>query len=121
MMQYTCPDIIFDTKRVSSHDGIKHLICYPYGLPYCTIIYHAVLDRTNNHDILQEVSPGNFHSKNISNGLVAFSYGGESCSPNDKQTISCVIICIFGVDVIFSSKTQPASADHSKDSEVQTL
>ena len=47
----------------------------------------------------------------MSNGLVAFAYEGEGCTPYDKRSISCVILYIF-VNVNWSSKIQIDSAYH---------
>ena len=80
-------------------------------------MYLVGLDVINNHDLYQEVYPGYFHSQTISNGLVAFSDGVEVHNPNEKIAISCVIICIFGVAVNWSYKTQPEYAAHSIESE----
>ena len=59
--------------------------------------------------------------KYISNGLVYFSHGQEVCAPNDKISIYCIILCLFGVSIHWSAKNQPSSAAHSKDSEVSTF
>ena len=129
-MQYTRSDIMYAVNRISSHDsspsspdfqGIKHLVFYLAVCPHCPIIYPAGLDITTTHDLSREVSPGDFHSQNISNVLVDFSDEGEGRSPNDKCAISCVILCIFGVAVHWSAKTQPDSSYHSADSEVCTF
>ena len=84
-MLYNLPDLIYAVNRFSIHDfppsapylqGIKHLIRYLSVWTHCTIMYHTGLDVTTTHDLHQEASPGEFHSQNISNGLVAFSDGG---------------------------------------------
>ena len=59
---------------------------------------------TTTHDLHQEVYQGNFYSKKISNGLVVFAHVSEGCSPNDKYATYYVILCIFGVAVLWSEK-----------------
>ena len=84
-------------------------------------MYPSGLYGTTTHELHQEVTSGNFHSHNISNFFVSFVDGGEDRASNDKSVIACVILCIFGVSIHCSAKTQPASAAHSTDSEVRTF
>ena len=107
-MRYTRPDIIYYVNLISSHDyapsasafqGINKFIRYLDGFPQNPIRYISGFDSTTPHDLCQEVYPGKFHSQKRSNGLVAFADGVEYRSPNDKRSIACIIICIFGADV----------------------
>ena len=84
-------------------------------------MYLTGLDGTTTHELCQESSLGNFHFQNISNGLVDFAYVVEGYDTNDKLAIAWFILCIFGVAVHWSYKTQPSSAAHSIDSEVWTF
>ena len=68
--------------------GINNLIQYIYFFPHRPIMYPASLDVTTTNDLWQEVSPGKFHFQNISNGLVAFSGGGEVHVPNDQHAVA---------------------------------
>ena len=120
-MQYTHPDIMYAVNRLSIHDsapsvpdlqGINHLIRYLYGSQHHPIMYFVGFGVTTNHEIRQELFPGDFYSKNIANGLVDTSYGGEGYAPDDKHSLSYIIICLFSVAVNWSSKTQPVYAAH---------
>ena len=84
-------------------------------------MYPDGLDGNITHNLHQEVSPSNFHSQNISNGLVTFADGGEGRSPDDKRVIACFILCIFDVAVYWWTKNQPESADKSTHSEVRNF
>ena len=84
-MQYTRPDLMYAVKCLSRNDSSpsdsafqcrKDLIWNLSGFPYLPIIYTYGIDGTNTHNLRQEVSPGDFHSKNISNCLVDFADGG---------------------------------------------
>ena len=95
-MQYTRPDLMYDVNRLSSNysdpsepalQGINLLVCYLAILPHRPIMYPAVLYGTTTHDLRQEVSPGEFYSQNISNGLVDFSDGLEGRTTNYKRAI----------------------------------
>ena len=86
IMLYTCPDILYDVNLLSSlyfvpsapaFHGTKYLICYLSVCPHRPIMYPAYLKGTTTHDLRQEVSPGDFHSQNISNGLDFFVSGVE--------------------------------------------
>ena len=105
---------MYSVNRLSIHSfypsepyfqGFKHLILYLYVCPHRLIIYPAVLDGATTHDLRQEVSPGDFHSQKISNGLVAFEYGVEGRDPNDKHAISRVILYILAL--LFIGQTKP--------------
>ena len=83
-MQYNCPDIMCAFSSLSSYaydpsaptfQGFKHLVRYLVRCPCHPIIYPSAIDGTKTHVLLQEVSPGNFYSQNITNGLVSFSDG----------------------------------------------
>ena len=84
-------------------------------------MYPTWLDVTTTHDLRQEVSPGNFHSQKISNGLVFFADIREGHSPNEKFAINGVTLYIFGFAVHWSFKNKPASAYNSIESNVHTL
>ena len=107
-MQYTCLDLIYTTSRLYSYaaapsipafQGIKHLILYRTCLHHCPIIYPSVIYGTKTHELCQEVSPGNYHSKNTPISLFAFADGGEGCTLNKKHAIASIIFCLFGVAV----------------------
>ena len=76
-------------------------------------MYHSGIDRNKTHELHQEVSPGNFHSQNLSNGLISFADHVEGYTSNNKCIIECVILCIFRIAVHWLAKTQPDSASHS--------
>ena len=129
-MEYTRLDLIYAVNLLSIHSSdpsatsfqvINRLIRYLSVWPHHPIMYPAGLDFTATHDLCQEVSPDNFHSQKISNGLIYFSYLGEDHSPKYKRSVACAIHCIFGVAIHWSDKTQPASAAHSTDSYVRTF
>ena len=113
---------MYYVNRISSHASApsapdlqwtKQINRYLYGFPQLPIMYPVGLYGTANYDLRQEISPGNSHSQNISNCLFAFAYEGEGRTPNDKLIIACVILCIFGIYVHWSNKTQLASAPHT--------
>ena len=96
-----------------SFQGINHLIRYLDFLPHCPIMYTSGLDVTTICGLRQEVSPVNFHYQKISNGLVAFSDGGEGHSPNDKRYIAWVILCLFLLLFTGQKKNSLCSPIHS--------
>ena len=84
-MQYTLPDLMYDVNLLSIHysfisspdfQGINHLTRSLSGCPHFPIMYPDIIDGTTIHDLRQEVSPSEFHSQHISNGLVDFVDGG---------------------------------------------
>ena len=102
--QYTLPDLMNDVNCLSINlsdpseppfKGINNLISYLSVCPHRPIMYPSGLYGTTTHDLHQEVSPGDFHSQNISNGLVDFANGGEFRTPNYKQSISCIILYLL--------------------------
>ena len=60
----------------SAFQGIKNLILYLSDCIHLPIVNPSGLDVTTTHELCQEVSPGDFHSHNISNGPVNFTDGG---------------------------------------------
>ena len=99
---------MYAVSRLSSHvsipsapsfQGINHLIIYLDIGPQCPIIYPASIDVTTTHELRQEVSPGDFHSQKISNGLVDFLDCGLGLAPNENFAMCCGILCMFGVVV----------------------
>ena len=98
--------------------GIKHLTRYLASLPHLPTMYPCVLDVTTTHELRQEVSPGDLHSRNVPNILISFAYGGEVRAFNEKCAIAYVVLYIFEFFIHWSSKTQPPSTDHSTNYEV---
>ena len=112
---------MYDANRISIHDsapsepaiqGMNHLIRYLAGWPHFPIMYPSGLDVTTTHELRQEVSSGYLHSQNTSNGLFSFADGVEFRASNEKFPIACVILCLFGVSLYWSAKTQPSSVAH---------
>ena len=108
IIQCTLPYLMYAVNYIYGHDSppsaqafqrIKHFILYLDDCQHRSIMYDAILDGTTTHEIRQEVSPCDFHSKKISNGLVSFADGGGGLSPNDKRYIACAILCIFGFSI----------------------
>ena len=52
---------------------INKIVFYLFDCLYLPIMYPYDLDITFSHELHMEVSPGNFHTKNISNGLFPFA------------------------------------------------
>ena len=75
-------------------------------------MYPSGFDGTTIQDLLQDVSLGNFHSQYISNGLVYFDDGDEDRAPNDKRTIDCANLFIFGVSFYWSEEKILCSSFH---------
>ena len=118
-MQYTLPDIMYDVNHILSHASspfspsfqrIKHLIHYLASCPHRPIMYPSGFDGTTTHEFRQDVSPGDFCSQNISNGLVAFSDGEEGRAPNERRTISCIIL--FFLVLILTGHKNPNQPMH---------
>ena len=83
------------TPSATEFQGIKHLIRNITGFPHHTITYPSILDDTKTHKQCQESPPDDFHSHNISNGLVAFADDGEELTSNYKHTIPYFVFYIF--------------------------
>ena len=112
-MQYTHPDIMYAFNRLSSYtdvpsapvfQGVNNLIQYLDSCPSCHIMYPYGLDGTTTHKPHQKVSPGEFHSQNISNRLVDFTVGGEGHSSNSERAFYCVILFFLMLPYICQTK-----------------
>ena len=68
-----------------------------------------------------EGSLGDLHTQQIFKSFVAFADVIEVVDVNDKSSISCAILCLFGVADHWSVKNQLTSAAHSTNSEVRTF
>ena len=106
---------LHQSSKVSSNSS--DTLMFTLIAPSCVLLFLLALQLTNSVKRFSQT----IHSHNIPNGLVVFAYGGEGCAFNEKRTISCVVLCIFRISIHWLAKTQPASASHSKDSEVLTL
>ena len=113
IMQHTRPDIMYAVNRISSHatapsapvlQSIKELIWDLARFPQHSNMYPDGYIGSTTHDLHQEFYQGKIYSKNISNGLVELIDIRKGCSPNDRYATYCVILCIFGVAVLWSEK-----------------
>ena len=75
-------------------------------------MYPSGIGVNTTHDLHQYFSSGYFHSQKISNGIVTFAGCVKGRSPNEKRAIALIILCLFGVAVHWSSKTQTATVAH---------
>ena len=67
--------------------------------PYQPIMHPTIIDGTTTHDLLQDISLGNFHSQKLTKGIVTFKDGEEGRIPKDKWAIACIALYVFGVAI----------------------
>ena len=107
-MKYTRPDLMYVVNRLRSYaddpyapasQGINHLISYLAGFPhrilYIPLALTELQPMTSVKGSPQATSPPIIHQM----ALLIFAYGGECLTPNTKCTISCLIFCLFKIDV----------------------
>ena len=87
--------IYYDVPCVPGFQVINHLTRYLYICPRHPIVCPSDLEVAITHELCQEVSLCDFHSKNISNGHVTFVDDRGGLPSNNKRAISCVILCLF--------------------------